>query len=82
MKLLEAAELCVEIVMKCRKLDGASFMFTPPVPQITLAQGYKIHIAKITGIDQETFGCVENLAKKRGLTLFEDSEGVMIYRKR
>ncbi len=81
MRLLDAAELFVEIVMKCRKLDGASFMFTPPVPQVTLAQGYKIHIGTVSGIDHETVGCVENLVKKRGLSLFEDSRGVMIYRK-
>ncbi len=81
MRVLEAAELLVKIVIKCRKLDGAAFMLMPPKPQLSILEGYRIHIDKDSGIDQETFICVTSIAKERGLSCFEDYKGVMIYRK-
>jgi hypothetical protein len=80
MQVLEAAELLVEILTKCKKLDGASFTLTPHRPEITLAEGYKVHIGKDAGIDQETFNCVTDIATIRGLSHFQDASGLMIYR--
>ncbi len=56
-------------------------MLMPPKPQVTVAQGYKIHITSDKGFDQETYVRVENIARNRGLSSFEDANGLMIYRK-
>ncbi len=82
MRVLEAAELLAKFVIKCRKLDGAAFKLVPPKPEISIAQGYKIHIDKDSGIDPETFNCVTGIANESGLSCSEDYKGVMIYRKR
>ncbi len=82
MELVEAAELLVEILKECRKLDGATFQLMPPKPDITVAEGYKIHIASESGVNKDTLLCIESIAKKRDLNYFEDYKGIMIYRMR
>ncbi len=82
MQLLEAAKLLVEIIEECVTLNGSSIFFMPPKPQITLSDGYKIHITKSVEIDKETLSCIENIVKKNNLAYIEDKDGMMIYRKR
>ncbi len=82
MEIVEAAELLVEILKECRKLDGATFQLMPPQPHVTMAEGYKIHIDSESGVNKETLLCIESIAKKHDLNYFEDDKGIMIYRMR
>ncbi len=81
MKLVEAAELQVQLFKECPKLEGSTSILMPPRPLVNMAQGYKIHIEGDSGIDKETRACVASVISKRGLILTEDDKGVMIYRK-
>ncbi len=80
MKIVEAAELLVEILKECTKLDGCTLALMPPKPLITVAEGYMIHIDSDPGVNKETLACVESIAKKHDLNYFEDAKGIMIYR--
>ena len=81
MKVLEAAELLVEILKKCN-LKGSTIALMPPRPYtVTMAQGYKLHLT-ILKRNREAFSCIENLVKEHGLSYFEDRRGLMIYRER
>jgi hypothetical protein len=81
MKVLEAAELLVEILKKCT-LKGSTIVLMPPRPYtVTVAQGYKLHVT-ILKRDREAYSCIENIVKEHGLSYFEDRRGIMIYRKR
>jgi hypothetical protein len=81
MKVLEAAELLVEILKKC-SLKGSTIALMPPRPYtVTMAQGYKLHLT-ILKSDREVFSCIESVVKEHGLSYFEDRRGLMIYRER
>jgi hypothetical protein len=81
MKVLEAAELLVEILTKCN-LKGSTIVLMPPRPYtVIVAQGYKLHVT-ILKRDREAYPCIENIVKEHGLSYFEDRRGIMIYRKR
>ncbi len=80
MKAVEAAELLVEILKKCRELNGATFQLMPPRPLFIMAEGYKIHIDADSGLNKETLTCIERIAEKLDLNYFEDDKGIMIYR--
>jgi hypothetical protein len=81
MHVLEAAELLVEILKKCKSLKGSSIMLMSPKPLVTMAEGYKLHI-DVSDTNRGIFACIENIAKSHGLSCFEDSKGIMIYRMR
>ncbi len=81
MKIVEAAELLVETLKECAKLDGCALTLMPPKPLITVAEGYRIHIDSDSGVNKETLACVESIAEKHDLKYFEDAKGIMIYRK-
>jgi len=81
MNVLEAAELLVAILKKCN-LKGSTIALMPPRPYtVTMAQGYKLHLT-ILKRDREAYSCMENIVKEHGLSYFEDSRGLMIYRER
>jgi hypothetical protein len=81
MKVLEAAELLVEILTKCN-LKGSTIVLMPPRPYtVIVAQGYKLHVTVLKR-DREIYSCIENIVKEHGLGSFEDRRGIMIYRKR
>jgi hypothetical protein len=81
LNVLEAAELLVEILRKC-SLKGSTIVLMPPRPYtVTVAQGYKLHITVLKR-DREAYSCMENVVKEHGLSYFEDSRGLMIYRER
>ncbi len=81
MKLVEAAELQVEIFKECPKLEGSTSILMPPRPIVNMAQGYKKHVEGDSGIDKETRACIDRILSKHGLTLTADKKGMMIYRK-
>ncbi len=82
MQLLEATQLLTKIIEDCPKIKGCNVMFMAPKPQITVAEGYKIHITKNFGIDKETLSCMENIVTKHNLAYFEEEKSLMIFRKR
>ncbi len=71
----------MQIIEECTMLDGSAIMFMPPNPQISVAEGYKIHITKSFEIDKEALLCIENFVKIHGLTYVEEENGLMIYKK-
>ncbi len=80
MQLLEAIQLLTKILEECPKIIGCNIMFMSPKPQVTVAEGYKIHITKDFGIDNETLSCMKNIVTKHNLAYMEEEKSLMIYR--
>ncbi len=80
MKVVEAAELLLEILKGCQKLEDSKLMLMPPNPTIDLADGYKLHISTNLGIDKETLAYIEEIVEKHGLSYRIIGNGIMIYK--
>ena len=78
MNVTEVTALLVAILKKI-DLDGSIIQLSPPKKNITIAEGYKLHIALPKSNPNARLQLID-IATVNGLSYFESRNGVMIYK--